>query len=91
MVMAPASHFPLRNRRPKKWLFRMIALEASGCIFRSGKEQRAMTSFQTFRSVVLTLAIAFLTLVLATRCTDDDTTHARAGSSGPSAKVEKKS
>lgn len=37
-----------------------------------------MPSLRTYRSVVLTLAVAFLTLVLATRCTDD-TAHASTG------------
>jgi hypothetical protein len=43
-----------------------------------------MNSFQTFRSIVLTLAIGFLTLVLATRC-NNDTAHASITSQSPNA------
>lgn len=50
-----------------------------------------MTSLQTFRSTVLTLAVAFLALVLATRCSGDDTTHARAGSSHRTTQAEGRS
>lgn len=56
----------------------MIALHAGGCIFRSERSSAISSTLKTFRTVVLSFAAAFLTLVLAARCSGDDTVRASA-------------